>query len=1057
LFSSCPPVAVFDDDAMIGFRWIPGELVLCRSGFLCMSKRRSIGSDKGSISIWQARPQSRRPLSTAWHSLSGVAFLIEKARRCALGAGDEFVGRSSELALLENVLNAVALGKAGFASVTGEAGIGKSRLLRELGHAAVAQGFLALDGSAAEFELEHAFGVFIQALDAYLETLSDSAKERLSTDRLGELGVVFPALSSLAHAVEQPVSATERFRVHQAVRELLERLAVSQPLALILDDVHWADSASLELLFSLARRPPNAAVIIVWAARTGQGDPAALQTLGLIQNLSEVQNIQLGPLEVKDVEALLGGRLDAQIAHTESGGNPFYALELASVAKAGNRAGKHSARDVGGIPTTVATAISAELSALTPAAREVAETAAVLGDPFDVDLLSATVGGQPDDDVWLSLDELISRDLIRETDVPQSFRFRHPLVRSAVYTGAKPSMRRERHRRAAEALRKTGAPAVALAGHVEQFARRGDASSVAVLQEAGDHNAARAPSDAARWFRAALRLLPDDAPHLQRVNLLTSLASARAAVGDFSSALDALSESIDLLPSADIDLHTQLVVACAEVELLLGHYQEARARLEDSYRALAAADSPTGVSLLIALSLNRFYAADYEGALGWGESAVQAAESLSDPALSAAALSAHALGASWAGRIDAALESHRLAQTLVDDLTDAELALRLDALSNLSSAELYLDLYAQSCVHGERALRIARLSGQTHLMPVLTPVLGSSLWLAGDMQRSAQVLEDAVEAARLVGNHQALSLNLFDRALSALMAGDLEVALSLGAEGVVEAGFVDAGIVPAYAGVVHALTLLESGDPAGARDLILRSAGGDSIHLIAGTWRSTFLESLTRCCLALGRQQEALEAAGRATERATELGLPLPRLMADRAWAAIAMADGRSDDAVIAARSALGHAETLVSPTYLAFALVLLGQALAATGERDEAVGHMEHAVDLFESLGAVRYRNQAEAEMRKLGKAVHRRTRRGDGSGTGVGSLTGRELEIAGLVVDRLTNREIAETLFLSTKTVETHLRNTFSKLGVSSRREMARVLEGQDGSRTHPAPSVG
>jgi ATP/maltotriose-dependent transcriptional regulator MalT len=511
--------------------------------------------------------------------------------------------------------------------------------------------------------------------------------------------------------------------------------------------------------------------------------------------------------------------------------------------------------------------------------------------------------------------------------------------------------------------------------------------------------------------------------------------------------MDALSESIDLVPPAELDLHTQLVVACAEVELLLGHYQEARARLEDSYRALGGADSPTGVSLLIALSLNHFYAADYEGALGWGASAVQAAESLDDPALSAAALSAHALGASWAGNIDAALESHRLAQSLLDDLTDAELALRLDALSNISSAELYLDLYAQSCMHGERALRIARLSGQTHLLPVLTPVLGSSLWLAGDMRRSVQVLEDAVEAARLVGNHQALSLNLFDRALSALMVGDIDTALLFGAEGVAEAGLVDAGIVPAYAGVVHGLALLESGDAEAARELILRSAGGETINLIAGTWRSTFLESLTRCCLALGRQQDALEAARRATERATELGLPLPRLMADRAWAAIAMADGRSDDALIAARSAVGHAEALGSPIYLAFALVLLGQALAATGERDEAVGHLEHAVGLFESLGAVRYRDQAEAELRKLGKAIHRRTRRGDGSGAGVASLTGRELEIASLVVDRLTNREIAETLFLSTKTVETHLRNTFSKLGVSSRREMARVLEVKTG----------
>jgi ATP/maltotriose-dependent transcriptional regulator MalT len=574
-----------------------------------------------------------------------------------------------------------------------------------------------------------------------------------------------------------------------------------------------------------------------------------------------------------------------------------------------------------------------------------------------------------------------------------------------------------------------------------------------VLQQAGDDNAAKAPSDAARWFRAALRLLPDDASYLERVRLLTSFASARAAVGDFPSALDALSESIDLPPSSEIDLITQLVVACAEMELLLGHNQEARARLQDAYRTLDAADSPTGVSLLIALSLNSFYAADYEGALEWAHQAVTGADSIEDPALMAAALSAHVLGAAWAGRIDLALESHGVAQPLIDGLPDAELALRLDALSNLSSAELYLDLYADSCAHGERALRIARLSSQTHLLPVLTPVLGSSLWVVGDMRRSAQVLEDAVEAARLVGNHQGLSLNLFDRALSALMAGDLETALSLGAEGVAEAVFVDAGIVPAYAGVTHALALLESGDAEGARELILKSGGGETIHLIAGTWRSAFLESLTRCCLATGRRQEAIEAARRATERAAEIGLPLPRLMADRAWAAIAIADGKPEDAVSAARSALGHAEALGSPIYLAFAFMLLGQTLAAAGERDDAIGQMEQAVDTFESLGAVRYRDQAEAELRKLGKAVHRRSRRGDGTGVGVASLTGRELEIANLVVDRLTNREIAETLFLSTKTVESHLRNTFSKLGVSSRREMTRVLEAQGGATTRPS----
>ena len=182
---------------------------------------------------------------------------------------DRLLGRDAELAELPRHARRRVDGPARFVMVYGEAGIGKSRLIEELVDVARERRCLTLTGRAAEFEADVPFAVVIDAVDSYLRTLDPHDIERLWADRLGALAAVFPALEGLGAAVDVPVNAGERFRVHRAVGELIERLAARQPVVLVLDDLQWADAASLELAAYLARRPPEGAVMIVFGVRSG--------------------------------------------------------------------------------------------------------------------------------------------------------------------------------------------------------------------------------------------------------------------------------------------------------------------------------------------------------------------------------------------------------------------------------------------------------------------------------------------------------------------------------------------------------------------------------------------------------------------------------------------------------------------------------------------------------------------------------------------------------------------------------------------------------------------
>ena len=218
-------------------------------------------------------------------------------------------------------------GRAGALELEGEPGIGKTRLLAELGLRADRRGWLVLSGSAAELEGELPFAVFVDALDEYLRSLAPHELGDLDEDALGELGQVFPALSGGDRA-----RPGDRYRTHRAVCRLLEALARSKPLVLLLDDLHWADAGSLDLLGSLLRRPPAAAVLIAMALRPRQVPDRLSGPLERAWRGGGLTRLELGALSSSEARQLLGERIeeaDLAALYEQANGNPFYLEQLA--------------------------------------------------------------------------------------------------------------------------------------------------------------------------------------------------------------------------------------------------------------------------------------------------------------------------------------------------------------------------------------------------------------------------------------------------------------------------------------------------------------------------------------------------------------------------------------------------------------------------------------------------------------------------------------------------------------------------------------------------------
>ncbi len=511
----------------------------------------------------------------------------------------------------------------------------------------------------------------------------------------------------------------------------------------------------------------------------------------------------------------------------------------------------------------------------------------------------------------------------------------------------------------------------------------------------------------------------------------------------------ALLESYRIAPRDAVALRVRLTTATAGTEHLLGLHEAAHQRLDRALENLDDPASPEAVALTLELAIDGVYTMRFPQIARRAGQALATARRLDDPPLVATAAAALAWGTALCGRVPEAETYRREAAALVDGLSDQDLARRLDAAVHLAGAELYLDRFAAAGDHAERVIAVARTTGQPAFVPFAFMLLAWVHMLRGDLADGARSLDAAIEEARLLRNDQSLAGFLLNRSLTALAAGDLELAVGAGREAVELTRDLDNGLIPAAAPLALSAALLESGDPGlgDAVDLMVERCGGPGLPLMpGGSFRAKWLELLTRCSLALGRHADAERAAACAHDAAVRMGgLRMAFAMAERAAATIALEAG---DAGLAARRALASAtaaDEVGIPVEAALSRTLAGIALAQLGARERAVVELENAAAALHACGASRYRDAAELELRRLGRHISRRSAPGDLSGVGVASLTQRERQVADLVVARHTNPEIAGALFVSPKTVETHLRHIFHKLGVTSRVEVARTLEAQ------------
>lgn len=933
----------------------------------------------------------------------------------------ELLEREEELRVIDEAGARAREGIGGTLVIEGPAGIGKTALLRAARERAEDAGLQVLSSVGRELEQGFAFGVARQLFEPALRSLEPA--ERVSV--LAGAAAPAGALLEDAPGIVPPPDAA--FALPHAVYWLIANLAELRPLLITVDDLQWADAPSRQTLAYLVPRLEELPVSLVCAVRAGHVEDTDLASLLVKDARAELLRPQ--PLSRsavgRVVRAALGpGASDAlcDACHRATGGNPFLARELALAAAEDGRGGDAAdASRLGSLaPESVSRSVLPRIRRLGAQATALAQALAVLE---RARLHHAADLAKLDDEEAVDAAEALAETHILAAGLP--LRFAHPILRTAVYEDLSPASRDRTHRRAASLLAEAGEDDEAVASHLERTEPRGEAWAADALHRAGRQALARgSPETAAGSLGRALA----ERASGDQSELLLELGRAEAAFGD-PGAAERLAAAYAAAP--DPSSRATALATLAETRFVAG---ELAASIEAFRQALdelgSRPKSPIEVQLFLGyVMLARAYAPTARDAHERiRRRALDPDEA--GPLTETAGLAALAYDGFLRGdRADRVRESASLA------LADASL---LDAGGPAAQA-FYLTTWALAGADGFepaeaallRAFDRAGRSGSFLAFAMACHHRMWSLWRRGQVLQALDDSEIALELAER-GWHLIRPAAVWARAECLIETGDIEGA----AEALEQVERLGPGLaescVEAWPLMGQSRLALERGDPESALETGLRCGsimtGLHAENPAVADWRSRAALAAS----ALGDQARARELWEEELRLARAFGAPRAIGIALRTGGLV---EGGTSGIELLRESA----DTLeASPALLerARSLTDLGAALRRARSPREAREPLRQALHLARERGATAVAARAREELLAAGARPRR------DAFTGLDALTPRELRIAELAAQGLGNREIAQALFITRKTVESHMRNIFRKLEISAREELARVL---------------
>jgi DNA-binding CsgD family transcriptional regulator len=938
------------------------------------------------------------------------------------------VGRDGDLARSSAVLDDALAGTAGLVLLVGEAGVGKTTTLRALTGMATQRGFTCATGGCAEGVTGTSFAPF-RAMFRRLAGAYDLRLVTAAIDASPAAALLFPAgLRSSSPSAASPDAG----ELYEAVLEVVAALAEECPLLIALEDLHWADRSTLELLSFVARNLASERAVLAGTVRTEDVAPDAPtgRTIAELGRLGLTTRLDLYGLDVASLRQLVadaGDPLDADVVealHERTDGNPFYALELVAAGASG----------AGPLPPSVTDAVEIRLETLSVDDLEVVRAAAVAGSLVPSAL--AALLGRPEHDVESSLRAAVVAGVLVAEPETGELAFRHALVREVAYAGLLSSERRRLHQAVASQIEAAGGTdASVLAHHYAAAQRHADAlrTSIAAARDAaGAYGSVDAVGHYSRAVAAWNIVPPADRPAALRLDdLLQEAMICAVNVGTVDEGAAFGSRLLDGLdPAVEPERWALSAARQAELRWELGDASGSEALLDRAGHHLEGRpDCVARVRVLERRAFQSVLTLRREEGLALAREALDVARRVGDPEAVVVALNRVALAATAVGE--------REGQALLHEAFEEAWRARLPHEMTRAAVNLLLLLHtgcrlSDATASGERVLAAADdLAVGPTSRAALTGLYARALVDCGEWDRA----DDLVAGIRLPNAQRLRSYVAIAVAEFATARGDIELARRM----LAESRFDLVTVIALRRAFLEAELALAGGEPHVARSvadeyLPIAELLLDSSH---ARFSAVALRSLTKGDAVAAN--DYFEAARRRADAvaAAPAGAPLDQA----AWLACAAASRAS--VVGEPSSPLWHeAATRFGEQGLVVrrGRAQLEEATAIVeegGGRENAAALAADVHAFARRLGAVPLASAVESLVRRARLDIPGIERLAEGD---LG-LSPREAEVLRLVADGRTNREIADELFISVKTASVHVSHILRKVGATSRGEAAAI----------------